>query len=656
MLETRKSDHLTHPKYRSDIDGLRAIAILSVVGFHAFPSLITGGFVGVDIFFVISGYLISTIIFGSLQRNSFSFLDFYSRRINRIFPALLLVLAVCFAFAWFSLLADELKQLGKHIFGGAAFISNLFFWQESGYFDNAAETKPLLHLWSLGVEEQFYIVWPLIAWFAWKRRLNFLAITIALGAISFVLNIIEVHDAPVAAFYSPQTRFWELMTGTILAQLALHTHKPSTAVLHNVGAWNDTITLGRWTLAISGRLRDFQSIVGATLLVAAFLLIDREMRFPGWWALLPIVGSALLISAGPNASFNRSILSNQVLVWFGLISFPLYLWHWPLLSFAQIVQSEVPALPIRIAAISISIALAWLTYRFIERPIRFGTAGRGKTVALVILMAAAGYAGIYAYKSDGLPFRERAAFTQISGDVGHEEFHRYLFRSFPLCSPTDIRDEALLWNDIVRCFQSKDNLPIDIAIIGDSHAEHLFIGFAKEFPEKNVVYYIKNSIPTLGNPEFRKIFEQVLSTTSIKTVILDAYWIFRGEPIKDLDDTVAKLLAVGKDVWLVDDVPTFSFDPKQCKYKRRFSTKSNCVEDGKTIDKGYKDIFANLKTLIRLEPRVHLLDINGYFCTGNACSMAPEGKLLFRDNNHLNVDGSKYVGKMIARDTPQLGK
>jgi peptidoglycan/LPS O-acetylase OafA/YrhL len=152
------TEHLTHPKYRADIDGLRAIAVLAVVAFHAFPNGLKGGFIGVDIFFVISGFLISTIIIGSLERGSFSFSEFYARRLKRIFPALLLVLAACFVFGWFALLADEYKQLGKHIAGGAGFVANFMFWQESGYFDNAADTKPLLHLWSLGIEEQFYIV------------------------------------------------------------------------------------------------------------------------------------------------------------------------------------------------------------------------------------------------------------------------------------------------------------------------------------------------------------------------------------------------------------------------------------------------------------------------------------------------------------------
>jgi peptidoglycan/LPS O-acetylase OafA/YrhL len=209
---------LSHPKYRPDVDGLRAIAVLSVVGFHAFPEWIRGGFIGVDIFFVISGFLISTIIFNSLHRSSFSFTEFYSRRITRIFPALILVLVFSFILGWHVLLADEFKQLGKQIAGGAAFISNFILWRESGYFDNTAETKPLLHLWSLGIEEQFYFVWPLLLWAAFKFRFNLMAMALSIAGISFLLNVLNITKDPVATFYLPQTRFWELMIGALLSQ------------------------------------------------------------------------------------------------------------------------------------------------------------------------------------------------------------------------------------------------------------------------------------------------------------------------------------------------------------------------------------------------------------------------------------------------------
>lgn len=378
---TINSKELSHPKYRADIDGLRAIAVLSVVGFHAFPNWIKGGFIGVDIFFVISGFLISTIIFNNLTSNSFSFIEFYSRRIKRIFPSLLLVLIACITVGWFTLLADEYTQLGKHIAGGTGFISNFLFWQESGYFDKAAETKPLLHLWSLGIEEQYYIVWPLLLWLAWKIRFNFLIITISAFIISFALNIIEIHEDAVADFYSPQTRFWELLTGSMLAYLMIY--KPT--LLTN----------------IKNNFNSLQSILGVLFIATGIFLITKDKYFPGWWAILPTFGTVLIISAGTQTWLNRVILSNKLLVWFGLISFPLYLWHWPLLSFARILEGEIPR-ELRITIVFVSILLAWLTYQFVERPIRLKIKSKKIILLLLGLMIAVGFSGYSLYLNGGL--------------------------------------------------------------------------------------------------------------------------------------------------------------------------------------------------------------------------------------------------------------
>jgi len=211
-----------HPTYRPDIDGLRAVAVLSVVVFHAFPRALPGGFIGVDIFFVISGYLISRIIIESLEQGRFSFAGFYARRIKRLYPALLLVLVAVLAFGWIALFAKEYEQLGKHTAAAAVFISNLVLWSESGYFDNASITKPLLHLWSLGVEEQFYIFWPLLLWLGWRLRFNLLLVAACIGILSFGANVLATTHSPPAAFYSPFTRFWEPMVGAILAYVAAH--------------------------------------------------------------------------------------------------------------------------------------------------------------------------------------------------------------------------------------------------------------------------------------------------------------------------------------------------------------------------------------------------------------------------------------------------
>lgn len=377
--------HLRAPKYRPDIDGLRAIAVLAVLAFHAFPSQLRGGFVGVDLFFVISGFLISTIIFECVEDNSFSYVDFYMRRIRRIFPALLVVLATCLAAGWFLLMPEEYQQLGKHVAAGAAFLSNIALWREAGYFDDTTPTKPLLHLWSLGVEEQFYIFWPLLVRFAYRRRLGFPLLLGAIAAASFAVSFVMSTSNPTAAFYSPLSRFWELMIGGTLAWLLLHRPK---------------------FVQRGPRTSNAQSAAGLLLIGAAILLINENNVFPGWRALLPTAGAFLVISAGPGAWLNRTVLGNRVAVAIGLISYPLYLWHWPLFSFANILYGGL-FVPVwmRDALALASIALAALTYRFIELPIRTKKANVRQIGALCALLAMFGAAGVFLFMRAGLPSR-----------------------------------------------------------------------------------------------------------------------------------------------------------------------------------------------------------------------------------------------------------
>lgn len=334
-----------HPKYRPDIDGLRAIAVLSVILFHAFPQWIMSGFIGVDIFFVISGYLISTIVFSNLEHDSFSIVDFYNRRIRRIFPTLITVMIASLVFGWLVLLAEEYDQLGKHVSAGAAFISNYVLYGESGYFDNAAETKPLLHLWSLAIEEQFYIFWPLLMAFVWKRKWNFLLITAFIAILSFATNIYLIGQNPTAAFYSPISRFWELMIGGMLAYIRLH--RPEIIRCH----------------------KNIQSVIGFAFIAIGLAIINKEMTFPGWWALLPTVGAFFIISAGSSAWLNKFVLSNKLMVWIGIISYPLYLWHWVLISFLKILAPTAGP-KYTIFALFVSIVFSIITYHYIEKPIR----------------------------------------------------------------------------------------------------------------------------------------------------------------------------------------------------------------------------------------------------------------------------------------------
>lgn len=381
---------------------MRALAILAVVGFHAFPALVPGGFIGVDIFFVISGYLISGILFKSLATNTFSIAKFYVRRVKRIFPALVLMLAMILLFGYFALLPQELKQLGSHATGGAGFMSNLILWKESGYFDNGAETKPLLHLWSLSVEEQFYFVWPVFVFLTWKRRATFVPLTVALALTSFAYNLANVHDNSVVAFYSPFSRFWELAVGGLLA----FRHFTQAERYAQFAAGLDQETTGYLAARSQKQASSLYAGAGILTLMVGFSVITKNDVFPGWWAVLPIAGTVLLLAGGESASFNRVFLSHPVMTWFGNISYPLYLWHWPLLAYAQILQPGLPSLEVRIAAVVTSVLLAWFTYQSIERPIRFGSVGNRPVVLLSAAMAIIGGVGIGMVLNSGYPQRE----------------------------------------------------------------------------------------------------------------------------------------------------------------------------------------------------------------------------------------------------------
>jgi peptidoglycan/LPS O-acetylase OafA/YrhL len=367
--------------YRPDVDGLRAIAVLAVLAFHAFPHAAPGGFAGVDVFFVISGFLISGIIFEGLQSGRFTFADFYWRRARRIFPALILVLAACLGLGWVVLLPHEYSQLGKHVAAGAGFVSNIVLWRESGYFDTAAELKPLLHLWSLGVEEQYYLVWPLLL-FVFRRRLGqMLWMIAAIAALSFAANLWLTAHKPEAAFYLPIGRFWELLAGSLLAYFACFRR-------------------------LSSGYRELKACAGLALIFASMVLLNAQRAFPGWWALLPVLGTVLLVWAGPSAWINRNVLSRPALVWLGLISYPLYLWHWPLLAYARIVHGGEPPATLRLGLCALSVLLAWLTYVLVEKRIRFATLASVRRIsvpALAASMAALGVAGVLAVQSRLLP-------------------------------------------------------------------------------------------------------------------------------------------------------------------------------------------------------------------------------------------------------------
>ena len=656
--------HLAHPKYRADIDGLRAIAVLSVVGFHAFPFWVQGGFIGVDIFFVISGFLISSIIFENLHRDSFSFIEFYSRRIKRIFPALLVVLTASFVFGWIVLFPDEYRLLGKHIFGGATFIENFFYWRESGYFDNAADTKPLLHLWTLAIEEQYYIIWPLLLWFAWKKRFNLLTIAIAVAITSFALNIGKVHSDTVAAFYSPQTRFWELMAGSILAYIKLYKQS-------KFDAWLSAVVYEKASDASSATVNNIQSLLGAALIGAGILVIKKEFSFPGWWAVLPTLGAVLIISAGPHAWFNRAILSRKILVWFGLISYPLYLWHWPLLSFAKIEESGIPSRGIRIAVVAISIVLAWLTYSLIEKPIRFGKYSNAKTITLIVFMAIVGFVGYTSYSLGGLPFRFK----------NQMEFLEYFDNSLPEwkyfekmgllektrndCNFYDIQKYRIgavtripLAEINKSCYTRDITKANSVFIWGDSHAQQLYFGLSQNLPKDWQILQVASSgCPPNANPITDPTIDycsksNLFALNAIKNTKPNIVIVAQdlGHNVQDAKSIADKLKSIGvKHIIFTGPSPHWTSGlPKIIARKLWDSTPErtyvgideNVIEENRTFKNGLSKIGG-----------VTFVDLIGLLCNQNGCLTRigddrMTGITSF-DYGHLLPVSSDYLAKKL---------
>ncbi|MES2099799.1 MAG: acyltransferase [Pseudomonadota bacterium] len=335
-----------HAGYRPDIEGLRGIAVLSVLAVHSFPQWIRGGFIGVDIFFVLSGFLITGVLFRSLEAGRFSYMEFYKRRALRIFPALCLVL-----FAWLVFRALLFPSIG---------------WpKETGHFGLILEAKPLLHLRSLGIEAMFYLVWPLAAVFLFKRRRWAPWIICASLLTWLLLNIVVVADEPTADFFlSSSTPFWELMVGALLACLTPYRGGEPVAWLR-----------GRVPTGSRRHLADALAVIGLLLLMGAVWLADTTDRLPRWWALLPTLGSFALLAAGPGAWVNRHILSQSILRFYGAVSYPLCLWHGPLLSVPVLMGIPLTN-EVRVMILIGSVVLAALTYDLLEKPIRFGSSVR----------------------------------------------------------------------------------------------------------------------------------------------------------------------------------------------------------------------------------------------------------------------------------------
>jgi peptidoglycan/LPS O-acetylase OafA/YrhL len=330
-------------KYRPEIDGLRAIAVIPVIFFHAGASAISGGYIGVDIFFVISGYLITKIIIDDLEKGNFSQRRFYARRARRILPALFFVLLLCILPAWFFMSGKEFQEFSNSLLAAATFSSNIIFWLQSGYFDSAAELKPLLHTWSLAVEEQFYILFPIYLTLLWKNYKKLIPISIIfLSLLSLILSEIGLRYFPTANYYLAPTRIWEIFSGSLAALL-----------------------LQKYRIRANNKL----SIIGFILILLAIFIYDKNTPYPGFYTTVPVIGSLLIILYADQNSYIGRFLSNKILVTMGMTSFSAYLLHQPIFAFARIILPKTE-LTLMIALAFLVFPLAYLCWKFIEKPFR----------------------------------------------------------------------------------------------------------------------------------------------------------------------------------------------------------------------------------------------------------------------------------------------
>lgn len=712
LTPTKQVEHNFHPHYRPDIDGLRALAILPVVGFHAFPGWIPGGFVGVDVFFVISGYLISAIIFKSLADNDFSFIEFYAHRIRRIFPALIVVMLTCFVFGWFALLPDEFKQLGKHMAGGAGFVQNFVLWREAGYFDADSELKPLMHLWSLAIEEQFYLVFPLACWLCWRWGWNLVILVMVVGLLSFAANMKGIDHDAVKTFFAPQTRFWELMAGALLAGLTLKHRRWGADKGGGGGAvsiippasrkyllWAKRALIGRWLYrapadkaAQDALLDSLLSFIGLGLILLAVFALDKTQPYPGGRALFPVAGSVLLIAAGPKAWVNRRLLSNRLAVGIGLISYPLYLWHWPLLSFVRIVNSGTPDRVGRIVIVAMSFVFAALTWRLVEKPIRYSKSRRGgKTVALCIVMILVGLIGWNGFAGNVLPsnaINYSHAIADSQYDGGYND------NIEPGCGIKLNNDE--IQKIIAHCAKDKRG-NIKYVLMGDSKATSLAYGVVRTSSSTarwEIIGGHKIGLappvpmldadPDPDRPAVNSALEAIITDPQIKAVafafsIRTLLQIDHGAPYDDgylrqvntstrfetafneVERAINKVVANNKKVVFVVDNPALPnsqdcigryihIDLKLFSLSYGKANNPNCSKSRTEFIAQIKRYRELLERVRALHPdSVYIFDPTDIYCppeTGR-CNAIQNGRLMTAITDHISDYASGLVGKKL---------
>jgi len=633
-------------QYRTDIDGLRAIAVLPVILFHAGISLFSGGFIGVDVFFVISGFLISSLIMEDLEAGRFSLAMFYERRARRILPALCLVAFACIPFAWLLLFRQDMENFSQSLISVGTFTSNFLFWRESGYFDLSADMKPLLHSWSLAVEEQFYILFPLLLLALWRFGTSLVTIVLCiLFGLSFSLTVWGGLDRDLL-FYLLPTRIWELLLGVFVA---LTLRQRSRAF---------PITI--WSQILSG--------LGLGLIGLPVFLYSGTTPFPSLYALLPTVGTALVLIFSMKGTLTHKVLSAKPLVWVGLISYSLYLWHQPILAFAKHGRvAELEGIFLGICLL-LCFPLSYLSWRFIETPFRDRKKlSRGTVIVSCSLMLGGLIAfGSWGYFTNGFENRAHIQTAKIDIETVENSYcHTEGWRS----------PKRLAKGDFCRLGSGNPT----IALIGDSHAGAIFNAMDIEAKKNDLGLWVASEgfCPMVsgfvltdydrGCANYsREVLYQIQNNPDIKSVVFFAQWsnytngyrdderpsgvTLNGEIFSDLAanpvlfektliETLQSLKNADKHIIILTPTPEFNLAVMPDLQKHRL-LKETPDPVRFQISQGNRDITRIFSKLDGID----LMDVHSLFCDGSVCeALSDAGVPLFNDTNHVNRLGAERI-------------
>jgi len=634
-------------QYRADIDGLRAVAVLGVVFFHAglgFP----GGFAGVDVFFVISGFLITGLILKDLEHGSFSMVDFWERRVRRIFPALFVMVLACLVAGWFLLLPYGYLVLGQSAIALAVFASNIQFWRTTDYFSPLAEENPLLHTWSLSVEEQFYLVIPLLlaGLYAWRRQKLLLPALLVITAASFAVSVAWLEREPAGAFYLLPSRAWELGVGAMLAFV------PPTN---------------------SNGLRSFAALGGLASICYTFFFHKPGAPFPGVAALPSVIGTALVIWSGnlPRGGqllWGQRLLGCKPLVWCGLASYSLYLWHWPFFAFHRYIFDHLPSVPVSVAYVVAAFAISALSLRYVERPFRHKRLCGSRKLMFAFFFAGSGLVvgvSLAIYVGGGLPSRvptEVLRLDNVEGNRPYEGKPQELLAGgtevYALGLP-DRPPEVLLWGDSHAgvLLSVMDGVCRDAGVSGQAVIRGRTPPLLGWSGERETTDEHKNALAT------GRVVEGMLQTGSVRVVILALRWSYYVRRVPPLDpsrvplagfeeallETVTKLQKFGVKVVLLEEVPIFpGHVPRRAALARWIGVPelSLLATEVEVFRKPYGPVLARLQAM---DPEVVILDPLPLFVTnGRIESRDESGLLLWRDQHHLTESAAKRLAPVLS--------